>query len=209
MKEVVDRVLFLHVSLPGQHPEDEELHCFPSIQDLAINMVTVLDTLGITDRGVVVMGEGAGANIAARFAMYYPNRVYGAVLINFHNSRTIQNKDKRNQINKNSCALNMTNVKMYEDSYKTRGDITLTPLTRKTLLLLGDRSSSAEECQDILCQVKRGICSVIRIAGVGDVIEEAPEQTGDALILFCQELGLLPLIQRRVCQAVEEKRQEL
>ena len=50
---------------------------------------------------------------------------------------------------------------------------------------------------------------MIRIAGVGDVIEEAPEQTGDALILFCQELGLLPLIQRRVCQAVEEKRQEL
>ena len=83
MKETKDKSVFLHISLPGQKPAADNLDCgFPNMNTLAMNLVTVLDQLGVKDRGVVVLGDGAGANIASRFAMYHPNRVYGVVLIN-------------------------------------------------------------------------------------------------------------------------------
>ena len=45
-----------------------------------MNLVTVLDQMRIPQ--VVVLGEGAGANIAARFASIHSNRVQGMLLIN-------------------------------------------------------------------------------------------------------------------------------
>ena len=47
---------------------------------LGLSLVTVLDQLRISR--VVVLGEGAGANIAARFAACHPSRVQGLVLVN-------------------------------------------------------------------------------------------------------------------------------
>ena len=209
MKELVDRVMFIHVSLPGQHPADEDLHTFPSMQEVAINLVTVLDMLGITDRGVVVMGEGAGANIAARFAMYYPNRVRGVVLLNFHSANKRDDIDKKKQNYQGNWELNMNNVKLYEDSFEARGDITMTPLSKRTLVVLGAKSICADESQDILNDMKKDLCSMIRISEVENVVEEAPEQTADAILLFFQALGLVPQIQRRVREIMEEKRKVL
>ena len=80
------------------------------MQEVAINLVTVLDTLGITERGVVVMGDGAGADIAARSAMYYPTRVQGVLLLNFHGANNRDNVEKNSLVYQENCTLNMNNV---------------------------------------------------------------------------------------------------
>lgn len=43
-------------------------------------MVTVLDTLHV--RYVIGLGEGAGANVIARFGLAHPTRTLGLILIN-------------------------------------------------------------------------------------------------------------------------------
>ena len=87
MKEVRDRAVFLHVSLPGQEPESENLprdFSFPSMAQLGLSLVTVLDQLRIAR--VVGLGEGAGANIVLRFGLCHPNRVHGIFALNLSTS---------------------------------------------------------------------------------------------------------------------------
>ena len=80
MVDTVARSLVLHVCLPGQAEDAEELPGqFPALSSLGLNLVTVLDHLRISR--VVVLGAGAGANIAARFAMNHPGRVQGMLLV--------------------------------------------------------------------------------------------------------------------------------
>ena len=70
----------LHVCLPGQDQGAEELtESFPSLSALGLNLVNILDQLRVSR--VVLMGSGAGANIAARFAMNHPGRVQGVLLV--------------------------------------------------------------------------------------------------------------------------------
>ena len=79
------RSLVLHVCLPGQDLEAEDMTGpFPSLADLGMNLVTVLDQLRISR--VVLLGLGAGANIAARFAMNHPGRVEGMLLVDCKHS---------------------------------------------------------------------------------------------------------------------------
>ncbi|CAG0922133.1 unnamed protein product [Notodromas monacha] len=52
---------------------------FPTLQVLAEDLVTVLDFLHL--KYAVLIGEGAGANVATRFAMAYPARTLGVILI--------------------------------------------------------------------------------------------------------------------------------
>ena len=87
MKEVRERAVFLHVSLPGQEAECEDLprdFSFPSLAQLGLSLVTVLDHLRISR--VVGLGEGAGANILLRFGLCHPHRVHGVFAINLSTS---------------------------------------------------------------------------------------------------------------------------
>ena len=62
------RSTFLHVVLPGQEEGAEDLGegaKYPSMQDLGEALDSVLDQLDI--QFVVGLGEGAGANILARW----------------------------------------------------------------------------------------------------------------------------------------------
>lgn len=62
------RSTFLHVVLPGQEEGAEDLGegaKYPSMQDLGEDLDSVLDQLDI--QFVVGLGEGAGANILARW----------------------------------------------------------------------------------------------------------------------------------------------
>ena len=62
------RSTFLHVVLPGQEEGAEDLGegaKYPSMQDLGEDLDSVLDQLNI--QFVVGLGEGAGANILARW----------------------------------------------------------------------------------------------------------------------------------------------
>lgn len=49
------------------------------MQQLGEDMVHILDTLNV--KLVIGLGEGAGANILTRFALAYPDRVLGLVLL--------------------------------------------------------------------------------------------------------------------------------
>lgn len=52
---------------------------YPSLQELAQELILVLNHFNLHE--VTVLGEGAGANIASRFAIQYPNRCLGVCLI--------------------------------------------------------------------------------------------------------------------------------
>ena len=56
--------------MPGQEPGAEDLHpdfVFPKMGELGLGLVTVLDHLRISR--VVGLGDGAGANIIARYIL--------------------------------------------------------------------------------------------------------------------------------------------
>ena len=53
---------------------------FPTLQILGEDLVTILDTLHV--RYVIGLGEGAGANVIARFGLAHPTRTVGLILIN-------------------------------------------------------------------------------------------------------------------------------
>ncbi|GAA57016.1 protein NDRG1 [Clonorchis sinensis] len=65
----MQRAVWLHIDLPGQGDGEEELpatYVFPPISKLPEAMKEVLDHFKI--KQLVLFGEGAGANILARFA---------------------------------------------------------------------------------------------------------------------------------------------
>ncbi|XP_062588765.1 uncharacterized protein ZK1073.1-like isoform X1 [Saccostrea cucullata] len=82
MAEINKRAAYIHVDIPGQEDNAPDLppdYNFPSMQSLGEDLICILDQLDI--KQVVGIGEGAGANILARFAMAQPARVLGVVLI--------------------------------------------------------------------------------------------------------------------------------
>jgi len=81
-EEITKRVQWVHIDIPGQQNNSEDLpadYQFPSMQELGEALDQVLDHLNISS--VVCLGEGAGANILARFAMKNDQRVLALVLI--------------------------------------------------------------------------------------------------------------------------------
>ena len=70
----------MHVALPGQEPgaEDLDQDCtFPTMAELGLNLVTVLDHLRISR--VVGLGDGAGANIITRY-VHNKQQIYDSFL---------------------------------------------------------------------------------------------------------------------------------
>ena len=69
MNYVIDsRSVFIHVVLPGQDSGSADLEegsKYPTMQNLGEDLVCVLDQLKV--EFTVGLGEGAGANILARF----------------------------------------------------------------------------------------------------------------------------------------------
>jgi protein NDRG1 len=83
MAEVKKRSVFIHVDIPGQENNAADLtddFPFPRMQFIGEDLLNVLDNLRV--QLVVGLGEGAGANILARFGMAHTNRCLGLILIN-------------------------------------------------------------------------------------------------------------------------------
>ncbi|RZF41152.1 hypothetical protein LSTR_LSTR010804 [Laodelphax striatellus] len=82
MSEIKDRSIFIHIDVPGHEDNAEALQesQFPTLQILGEDLVTVLDFIHV--RYVIGLGEGAGANVLARFALAHPSRCLGLILIN-------------------------------------------------------------------------------------------------------------------------------
>ena len=74
--------MFVHVVFPGQDsgaPDLEDGVKYPSMQELGDDLVCVLTQLKI--EFAVGLGEGAGANVLARFAMIHPTKCLGLILV--------------------------------------------------------------------------------------------------------------------------------
>ncbi|XP_070072570.1 exocyst complex component 4 isoform X1 [Drosophila takahashii] len=83
MTEIKERSCFIHVDVPGHADNADALadsFPFPSLQALGEDLVTVLDYLHV--KYVIGLGEGAGANVLARFGLAHPSRALGLILIN-------------------------------------------------------------------------------------------------------------------------------
>jgi pimeloyl-ACP methyl ester carboxylesterase len=82
MIPIRDRTVWLHVMAPGQGRDAIDLpstYVYPKMRVIGEDLVTVLDTLKV--KQVVCFGEGAGANILARFAMAHITRVLGICML--------------------------------------------------------------------------------------------------------------------------------
>lgn len=81
MEGIRNRTVWLNVNLPGQEIEASDLPLtkYPTLEELADELVTVLDYFKLPQ--VVLFGEGVGATIGTHFAMKYPNKCYGLLLV--------------------------------------------------------------------------------------------------------------------------------
>ena len=57
-------------------------------------------------------------------------------------------------------------------------------------------------------KVKKGLCSIIRLSEVENVLEEAPKKAAGAMILFCQGMGLLPAVHWRQIRSQGDRKLE-
>ncbi|KDR23936.1 uncharacterized protein ZK1073.1 isoform X2 [Zootermopsis nevadensis] len=83
MCEIKDRSIFIHIDAPGHEdnaPDLPDSFQFPILQTFGEDLGTVLDFLHV--KYVIGLGEGAGANVLARFGIANPSRVLGLILIN-------------------------------------------------------------------------------------------------------------------------------
>jgi len=83
MTEIKERSCFIHVDVPGHADNAQTLpenFVFPSLKTLGEDLLTVLDFLHV--RYVIGLGEGAGANVLARFGLAHASRCLGLILIN-------------------------------------------------------------------------------------------------------------------------------
>jgi len=204
MEEIRRRCMFIHVVVPGQEGGAAPLpdnYTFPSMQDLGLNLVTVLDLLRINQ--VVLLGDGAGANILMRFAICHPTRTHGLVAVNCTAEASLGKRMNiiKDKIKKSETkSLNKKNVEEYADAYRQRNEL-LTSLPRlkvDVLLLTGEKSGYTNDTETIHKELKPGICSMIKIEGVSDVLAESVSKAADSIILFCQGQSLLPTAQRKM-----------
>jgi len=89
MSDIKERSIFIHVDVPGHEDNADPLpesFQFPSLQTLGEDLVTVLDFVKV--KYVIGLGEGAGANVLARFGLAHPQRALGLILINCTGSAT-------------------------------------------------------------------------------------------------------------------------
>lgn len=80
MANVKEKAIFLHVCVPGQEDHAPDfVGEFPTLAQIGEDLVCVLDAMDV--RTCIAFGEGAGANIICRFALAWPNRIMGIILV--------------------------------------------------------------------------------------------------------------------------------
>jgi len=207
MSDIRKRALFLHVALPGQTMNAEDLpsdYSYPSLESIGLNLVTVLDQLRVGH--VVGLGDTAGGNIILWLAINHPNRVHGVIGINVELGGTGGYKDTLKDILKGGIStslegLNMKNVSKYNEASRRKLNL-VGQLGRRikvdTLLIAGAESKQAEDAEIIHQEITAGLCSIIKLESVNNPLVEAKDKVAEALILFCQGQGLMPTINRRL-----------
>lgn len=201
LAEIRSRSLFLHVSVFGQSPGAEDLAIpFPSLEDIALGLVTVLDLMKISK--VICLGDGAGANICLRFGILHPTRVHGLVLVNASAASGTQSFFEKLVGLKVEAKeeLNQNNVVQYEESFRKREELVSRLYERigyDVICMSGTRSKYLDDVDQILSNIKPGLCSVIKVDDSEDPLLDAVEKVADSLILFCQGLNFMPTARRK------------
>ena len=75
--------------------------------------------------------------------------------------------------------------------------------------MTGAKSRDVKGSEDVHRQIRTGICSIIKLEDVDNVLEEAEEKVADAMILFCQGVGLVPTVQRKISRKMSNTTKEL
>jgi len=201
MKPISERCVFVHVSLPGQEPAAVDLdpsYIFPEIDELAMNLVTVLDVLRV--KQVVGLGCGAGASILGRFGLHHPARMSAMLAVNSCLASEASYKERvLEALGQGSTQpgqlSNSKNVTKYLNSYMKRGEIINKLKDRMKfdlLLITGTKFPAATDTEKIHALMPPGSCSMLNIENVSDPMSEAVDKVAQALLLFCQGLGLMP-----------------
>jgi len=124
-EEVKKRSIFIHIDVPGQESNSENLKdgSFPTIQALGEDLVTVLDQLRV--KYCIGIGDGAGANIIARFGMMHVTRCLGVILLHpTANASTIMDnfKDKFQKFKIKSTGENIVAYRKYGHKLEGKED---------------------------------------------------------------------------------------
>ncbi|CAF0744891.1 unnamed protein product [Adineta steineri] len=83
MAAITDNFTIYHINAPGQEDRANPLPAtsvYPSMEELAETVNDVFNHLEI--KTAIGFGVGVGANILTRFALKYPSKMYGLILIN-------------------------------------------------------------------------------------------------------------------------------
>jgi len=208
MVDIRSRSVFLHVAIPGQEPGAQDLpkdFSFPTMQQIGIGLVTILDQLRV--KSVVGLGNGAGANIITRFAMMHPTRVHGIVTVNNTATESLGRFTDRLKARLSALkpdqkeGLNERNAASFAEAYKRRKEF-MSELNDRikcdVLLITGMKSKYVGDTEAIHREMRPGLCSIIKVEEVSEPLIEAMGKVAEAVLLFCQGLGLLPTIQRRM-----------
>merc|ERR1712059_116006 len=96
--------------------------------------------------------------------------------------------------------INTKNVSKFADTFKRRTDI-LPQLNKRinfdVLLITGMKNRMASDAEAIHKEMTPGMSSIIKFEDVSEPISEIPEKTAEAILLFCQGVGLLPTVGRK------------
>jgi len=79
MTGIRSRATFIHVDVPGQEEDAQDVKEFPSMEALGKGIGTILANFNVGT--AIGLGEGAGANILARFGLEHPEKCLGLCLI--------------------------------------------------------------------------------------------------------------------------------
>jgi len=243
MTLITEKAVFLHVVVPGQDSGEPDLgqeHPFPTIEELALSLLPVLDELHVSQ--VVGLGCGAGANIIVKFALLHQERLHGIIAIQptasaanvrqkirdrfgsfkstkvddmaahgedtdlylvFHKFGHTLEGDKiseeainmfKNRLHRD---INPRNLNHYVLSYMNRTDVSEQVrnfLKIDCLLVVGSRSSFVKDTESMFKEAALKNASLLKIDDIGDVLNEAQDKAAEAILLFCQGLGLLSTV---------------
>uniref|UniRef100_A0A915MFY6 Uncharacterized protein n=4 Tax=Meloidogyne TaxID=189290 RepID=A0A915MFY6_MELJA len=215
MESVKERAIFLHVCVPGQEDSAPDFTTdkfrFPSLGQLGEDLVCVLDEVDV--RTCIAFGEGAGANIISRFALVWPNRIMGIILVNctsttagfieyfkdmLMNLRLDSGSDKHEKqqyIDELKDAINARNLSKYLYSFSKRTDfsgIIGAKLDNMDVLMVsGSRSPHLQSVYHMHKGMNKKKTTLLVVDGVCDILQEAPSNLARSLILLCKGCGVL------------------
>merc|ERR1712008_357817 len=102
-------------------------------------------------------------------------------------------------------SINKKNLQKYIDSYMARVDISgklAAEFKCDALLVVGSKSSQIGAAEYMHTHMDKTRTSLLKVDGVGNVVEDAPAKLANSILLFCKGLGWLtsvnlPGVERR------------